>query len=126
MNLVILPDGDDWSDLTTGAKEVVAFPSGEYEFIHNTREITGAYKACSLFSPMADFASHKDATDVARAVMAAIFDPEHRADTDRAADIRAYREAELTTPKDDGIALDPAPSRRAVITGGMAVEDGAV
>ena len=126
MNLVLLPDEDDWSGLTTGAKEVVAFPSGEYEFIHNTREMTGGYKACSLFSPMGDFTSHKDATDVARAVMEAIFDPEHRADTDRAADIRARREAELAEAEEDEIALDPTPSRRAVITGGMAAEDGAV
>ena len=126
MNLILLPDGDDWSGLTTGAKEVVAFPSGEYEFIHNTREMTGGYKACSLFSPMGDFSSHKDATDVARAVMEAIFGPEHRADTDRAADIRARREAELVDAEEDDIPVDPTPSRRAVITGGMSAEDGAV
>ena len=130
MNLVLLPDGEDWSDLTTGAKEVISFQSGDYEFIHNTREMTGGYKACSLFSPMGDFTSHKDATDVARAVMEAIFDPEHRADTDRAADIRAAREAELaavveTEADESEVALDPTPSRRAVITGGMALEDGA-
>ena len=125
MNLVLLPDGDDWSDLSTGAKEVIGFPSGEYEFIHNTREMTGGYKACSLFSPMGDFTSHKDATDVARAVMEAIFDPEHRAGTDRSADIRARREAELAEAEEDEIVVDPAPSRRAVITGGIAAEDGA-
>ncbi|MDX8355475.1 [NiFe]-hydrogenase assembly chaperone HybE [Cognatiyoonia sp. IB215182] len=131
MNLVLLPDGDDWSDLVTGAKEVIAFPSGDYEFIHNTREMTGGYKACSLFSPMGDFTSHKDAIDVARAVMDAIFSPEHRAETDRAADIRAAREAELTAlteveVEDEAVPiLDPAPSRRAVISGGVAAPDGA-
>jgi [NiFe] hydrogenase assembly HybE family chaperone len=124
MNLILLPDGEDWADLKAGEKEVVAFASGEYEFIHNTREMTGGYKACSLFSPMADFTSHKDATDVARAVMGAIFDPAHRADTDRAADIRAQREAELAAPEDAPSEIDPAPTRRAVITGGIAVEDG--
>ena len=119
MNLILLPDGKDWSDLTPGVKEVVAFPSGDYEFIHNTRELIGGYKACSLFSPMNDFTSQKDATDVARAVMAAIFNPEHRADTDRAADIRAARDAELAATKEDADALGSAPTRRALITGGL-------
>ena len=53
MNLIQLPaEGEDWTSLTPGAKEQMSFPSGEYEFIHNTREMTGGYKACSLFSPV--------------------------------------------------------------------------
>ena len=126
MNLVLLPDGADWSDLTSGEKEVIAFPSGEYEFLHNTREMTGGYKACSLFSPMGDFTRQKDATDVARAVMEALFDPAHRAGTDRAADIRAAREAELAVPEEDGVVLEPEPTRRAILTGGLSQGDGAV
>ncbi|MCB1391483.1 MAG: [NiFe]-hydrogenase assembly chaperone HybE, partial [Rhodobacteraceae bacterium] len=51
MNLILLPDGQDWTSLTPGEKEVLDFPSGAYEFLHNTREMTGGYKACSLFSP---------------------------------------------------------------------------
>ena len=116
MNLILLPDGEAWSELKAGEKEVVAFPSGDYEFIHNTREMTGGYKACSLFSPMGDFTSQKDATDVARAVMAAIFDPEHRADTDRAADIRAARVSELAETEP---LIDQSPTRRTLITGGL-------
>lgn len=116
MNLILLPDGEAWSELKAGEKEVVAFPSGDYEFIHNTREMTGGYKACSLFSPMGDFTSQKDATDVARAVMAAIFDPEHRADTDRAADIRAARVAELAETEP---LIGQPPTRRTLITGGL-------
>ncbi len=119
MNLILLPDGGDWSDLTPGAKEVVCFPSGEYEFIHNTRELIGGYKACSLFSPMGDFTSQKDAVDVANAVMAAIFDPANRADTDRSADIRAAREAELARDIEDD-PIEEAPTRRALITGDLA------
>ncbi len=127
MNLILLPGEGDWSNLVVGAKEVIAFPSGDYEFIHNTREMTGGYKACSLFSPMGDFTSHKDATDVARAVMEAIFDPAHRAGTDRTADIRARREAELAAPEDEeAVVVDPTPTRRALITGGLSAEDGAV
>ena len=73
MNLVQLPaEGEDWSALVPGAKEVIAFASGEYEFIHNVREMVGGYKACSLFSPMGEFRSQAQAVDVARAVMVAL------------------------------------------------------
>jgi [NiFe] hydrogenase assembly HybE family chaperone len=121
MNLILLPDGQDWSHLVPGEKEAIDFPSGRYEFIHNTREQIGGYKACSLFSPMGQFARQSDATDVARAVMEALFDPAHREGTDRAADIRAAREAELAPP-----APEPAaePTRRAVLTGGLAETPG--
>lgn len=131
MNLIMLSgDEEDWSALKAGEKEVIAFPSGEYEFIHNTREMVGGYKACSLFSPMGDFKTHKDATDVARAVMVALFQEEHRAETDRAQDIRKLREEELAAQAEaekaaaeaegTDLEIDPAPTRRAVITGGLA------
>ncbi len=124
MNLVMLPDGADWSGLTAGEREVISFPSGDYEFLHNTREMTGGYKACSLFSPMGDFTRQKDATDVARAVMAALFDPAHRADTDRAADIRTARVAELAPPEDHAATHTSEPTRRAVLTAGLAQGEG--
>ena len=121
MNLVLLAgEGDDWSGLTPGRKEVIAFPSGTYEFTHNSREMIGGYKACSLFSMMSEFRTQADAVDVARAVMQALFDPENRAETDRAADIRAAREAELAAAEAAEAPIDPRPSRRAVISGGLA------
>ena len=117
MNLIQLPaDGEDWSHLRPGEKEVVSFPSGDYEFIHNVREMTGGYKACSLFSPMGEFRTQGQAVEVARAVMTALFDPANRAETDRAADIRARREAELAEP----VRIDAEPTRRSVISGGLA------
>ncbi|WP_210877001.1 [NiFe]-hydrogenase assembly chaperone HybE [Roseovarius autotrophicus] len=119
MNLVLLAgEGEDWSGLVPGAKEVIGFASGEYEFIHNVREMVGGYKACALFSPMGEFHSQAQAVEVARAVMAALFDAANRAGTDRAADIRTTREAELAPPPDLS-GMHVAPSRRAVITGGM-------
>jgi [NiFe] hydrogenase assembly HybE family chaperone len=119
MNLIQLPgEGEDWSDLQPGTKELLTFPSGHYEFTHNCREMTGGYKACSLFSPMGDFSSQMQAQEVARAVMIALFNEENRAETDRAADIRAARKAELAPAKEPPVLVD-APSRRAVITGGM-------
>ncbi|MEM6481298.1 MAG: [NiFe]-hydrogenase assembly chaperone HybE, partial [Pseudomonadota bacterium] len=106
-----------------GEKEIQTFPSGEYEFMHNRREMTGGYKACSLFSPMGEFQSQMQAQEVARAVMVALFDGENRAETNRAADIRAAREAELSPPEEPPILVDE-PSRRAIITGGIAAEAG--
>lgn len=114
MNLVFLPP-EGRPVLAAKEKEVIHFPSGEYEFIHNAREQTGPYLACSLFSPMGDFTSQLQAVEVARAVMVELFKADNRAETDRAAEIRAMREAELAPP----VAPDPAPSRRALLTGGM-------
>ncbi len=126
MNLIQLPDGADWSALVPGEKETIGFPSGDYEFLHNVREMTGGYKACSLFSPMGDFTRQKDAVDVAEAVLIALFQEEHKAETDRAADIRVAREAELApTPdadEEDAVDIDPTPTRRAVLTGGLAAQ----
>lgn len=119
-NLVQLPaEGEDWSTLSAGPKELIEFPSGAYEFIHNTREMTGGYKACSLFSPMGEFSSQMQAKEVAEAVMVALFDAENRAETDRAADTRVAREAELAADTPEPPVLSDAPTRRAVITGGL-------
>lgn len=121
MNLVLLPGDTEWPALKAGEKEVIAFPSGEYEFIHNNREMVGPYKACSLFSPMADFNSQMQAVDVARAVMGELFKDENREETDRAAEIRAAREAELAPPPEPAELPVPdlRPSRRALLTGGL-------
>ena len=114
MNLIQLPGEDeDWSNLEAGAKELMGFPSGEYEFIHNTREMIGGYKACSLFSPMGEFTSQIQAQDVARAVMVALFDEENRAECDRAADIRAAREEELIPKETDAPSVLTEPPRAA-------------
>jgi [NiFe] hydrogenase assembly HybE family chaperone len=131
MNLVQLPsEGEDWSDLIPGAKEVISFPSGDYEFIHNTRELTGGYKACSLFSPMGEFNAQSKAIEVAEAVMQALFMEEHKAETDRAADIRATREAEIAAAEDAEEAAQAEetpempiePTRRQVLTAGLSGE----
>jgi [NiFe] hydrogenase assembly HybE family chaperone len=119
MNLILLPaPGEDWSGLIVGTKELIGFPSGTYEFIHNARGALGGYKACSLFSPMGEFSSQLQATDTARAVMAMLFDPANRAEDDQRHTIRAEREATLA---DEAVPDQPAPqpSRRALLTGGL-------
>ncbi|EEW24949.1 [NiFe]-hydrogenase assembly chaperone HybE [Rhodobacter ferrooxidans] len=123
MNLVLLPGEEDWSGHPAGQKVQVDFPSGSYEFIHNAREMVGPYMACSLFSPMADFASQLQAVEVARAVMAALFDAANRDETDRAAEIRGVREAELAALEAPEVPVESvleAPSRRALISAGLA------
>ncbi|MDZ4137173.1 MAG: [NiFe]-hydrogenase assembly chaperone HybE [Paracoccaceae bacterium] len=129
-NLVLLPlPGQDWSALQAGAKETIAFPSGEYEFIHNTREMVGGYKACALFSMMGDFANQLQAVEVARAVMAELYVGENRADTDQTAEIRALRQAEVDAQAEADLAdaapdvAPVAPTRRALITAGLAAGD---
>ena len=115
MNLVFLPPAD-YPVLAPTRKEMIAFPSGDYEFLHNSRDQTGPYLACSLFSPMGDFSSQLQAVEIAGAIMAELFKAENRAETDRAAEIRAIREAELMPEQP---AAEPEPTRRRVITGGL-------
>ncbi|WP_102223852.1 [NiFe]-hydrogenase assembly chaperone HybE [Acidimangrovimonas sediminis] len=125
MNLVMLPaEGEDWSGLVPGTHEEIAFPSGRYEFIHNRRDMGGGYKACSLFSPMGDFQTQLQAVDVARAIMVELFRAENRAETDRSAEIRAVREAELAVAETEDVMSDPSTtvSRRKLISGGFASE----
>jgi len=121
LNLIFLPpEGYPLKEAT--AKEVIRFPSGEYEFLHNARDQTGPYLACSLFSPMGDFTSQLQAVEVARAAMVELFKAGNRAETDRAAEIRAIRTAELTPPETEPApetASHSDPSRRTLITGGL-------
>lgn len=108
MNLFLLPGPDrDWSALRAGDKEIVTFPSGAYEFIHNARPSVGGYKACSLFSPMNDFASQQKALEVAAAVVPALLDARH-------AEPNPATEA-APAPEQPAPAQ---PTRRALLTGG--------
>jgi len=127
MNLILFsPDPDAWADVKIGTKREIVFPSGAYEFAHANRERIGPYLACSLFSPMGEFGSHLQAVETARAVMAMLFDEKaaEADETDRSAEIRARREAELAEADEsaaEAVAETPraeppaALSRRAVI-----------
>jgi [NiFe] hydrogenase assembly HybE family chaperone len=135
MNLIVIPGhGEDWSGFKVGEKRTFVFPSGDYEFIFSSRPPVGAYFACSLFSPMTEFSSQLQAADTARAVIAVLFDEEHRDETDRAAEIRRIREAEIKTRDDAAAAstpgagaIGPEPTRRIFMTGGLATPpDGAL
>jgi [NiFe] hydrogenase assembly HybE family chaperone len=71
MNLVTIPS----TPVRTGvdAKATLAFPSGEYVFDATDPEGFGPLLTCSLFSPMADFATQEAARDTARAAMSELF-----------------------------------------------------
>ncbi|KAA0594438.1 [NiFe] hydrogenase assembly HybE family chaperone [Azospirillum lipoferum] len=130
LNLVLLPgEGDEWSGLVPGAKELIEFPSGWYEFVHANRKGVGAYKACSLFSPMFEFASMLQATETASAALVSLFDPSIREDGAQTAEIRRRREEELAPPPEPAPAptqpqTEPMrPSRRTLL--GMGTGDSA-
>jgi [NiFe] hydrogenase assembly HybE family chaperone len=75
MNLVLLPRvGALWQPLAERSKRPYRFPAGVYEFIGARHAALGDYQACSLFSPMFDFANQEGARDTARAVLGALFD----------------------------------------------------
>lgn len=60
-----------------GAKEIEAFPSGRYEFIHAHEPDIGAYRTCSLFSPVFEFSNQETAVATAEAALVALLDPGH-------------------------------------------------
>ena len=76
MNLVLLPRNPrTWPPLSRGAKRRYAFPAGDYEFVGADEEMLGSYLACSLFSPVFEFADQETARLVATLARAALFDP---------------------------------------------------
>jgi [NiFe] hydrogenase assembly HybE family chaperone len=96
MNLIAAPlPGEDWSALVSGEKKRLAFPSGVYEFTAMQRGSDGSgpgsglppYLACSLFSPMFEFATMLQATETAAAALRGLMDPS--LDPNRPADTRA-------------------------------------
>jgi [NiFe] hydrogenase assembly HybE family chaperone len=75
MNLVLLPRiVTSWQPLAERAKRPYRFPAGVYEFIGARHAALGDYQACSLFSPMFDFANQEGARDTALAVLGALFE----------------------------------------------------
>lgn len=82
MNLILAPGAeDDWSSLVSGDKELIAFPSGTYEFtaVNRTVQTQGVdlppYKACALFSPMFEFSTMLQAVETAEATLRGLLDP---------------------------------------------------
>lgn len=78
MNLILLPRvAEHWVPLRAGEKHTYIFPAGAFEFIGGREEAIGEYHACSLFSPMFEFADHATARQTALECLRALFDTEN-------------------------------------------------
>jgi [NiFe] hydrogenase assembly HybE family chaperone len=74
LNLVLLPrEAAAWRSVPAGDKVAYRFPAGVYEFVAGRDETIGEYQACSLFSPMFEFADHDSARLTAEAALRALF-----------------------------------------------------
>jgi [NiFe] hydrogenase assembly HybE family chaperone len=84
MNLLLWPNNGDrgvsdasaapWPQLAVGDNTRFPFPAGTFEFIAGREGELGEYLACSLFSPMFEFANHDAARQTAAACLTALFD----------------------------------------------------
>jgi [NiFe] hydrogenase assembly HybE family chaperone len=78
MNLVLLPrERSKWPAARPGDKIAHRFPAGVYDFVAGREDTVGEYQACSLFSPMFEFADHAAARLTAQAALTALFDAVH-------------------------------------------------
>lgn len=76
MNLILLPGMEGaWVSLPEGGKRSIGFASGTFEFIAGCEERLGEYLACSLFSPVLEFADQEAARLTALAALEALQNP---------------------------------------------------
>ena len=75
INLVVLPGSGPWRSVPDRDSVWHAFPSGRFEFIGGSEPGVGPYHACSLFSPVLEFADHDTARETARVAVESLFDP---------------------------------------------------
>ena len=79
MNLVLMPRvAARWQPIAERESRHDVFPAGVFEFIGGRDPALGDYQACSLFSPMFEFADHPGAHDTALAALEALFDVANR------------------------------------------------
>lgn len=97
MNLMLFPRlPAHWQPIGERETRHYVFPAGVFEFIGARDVELGDYQACSLFSPMFEFADAAAARDTALAALQALFDPAQRPGSD-------------VPPAEDGKTL-PAPA----------------
>jgi [NiFe] hydrogenase assembly HybE family chaperone len=79
MNLMLMPRvSASWKPVPQGESRHYVFPAGVFEFIGGRDAALGDYQACSLFSPMFDFANQAGARDTAVAALDALFERSSR------------------------------------------------
>lgn len=103
------------------------FPSGSYPFLVCEEKALGRFAMCSLFSPVHELEDQDAALAVAEAALDELFDGDGRTEPSKeeAAVATMWREGRWVTPPEPEAAgvtpnKDPVPSRRAVITAGLA------
>ena len=79
MNLVLMPRlSGQWQAIGERESRHYVFPAGVFEFIGARDAALGDYQACSLFSPMFEFADPPQARATAMAALDALFDSASR------------------------------------------------
>jgi len=79
MNVVLMPRvSAAWQAIGERETRHHVFPGGVFEFIGAREATLGDYQACSLFSPMFEFADQREARATALAALDALFDPASR------------------------------------------------
>jgi [NiFe] hydrogenase assembly HybE family chaperone len=120
INLMLLPrEAERWVRLRPGEKHIYVFPAGAFEFIGGREEAIGEYQACSLFSPMFEFADHETARLTAEACLRALFDPDNIEHADIAlptASSSPSGTAEEAVPQETAA---PAPGPLAALEAGL-------
>ncbi len=97
------------------------FPAGVFEFIGNYDVVLGDYQACSLFSPVFEFADHATAVSTADASLQALFDAANRLASDVPDDAAPQPATPPATPNAPGAAPSAAAglSKRDFLRGGV-------
>lgn len=86
MNMMLLPReprDPAWDELRPGESVRQVLPGGSFSFLVGREEGLGAYQACSLFSPVFEFAAQDQAVDVAQAVIAEVMKGQPQADPEK-------------------------------------------
>lgn len=97
INLVLMPMAVS-VPMRTGAKTRIALPGGIFEFIQSYHDELGAYRMCSLLSPVFEFDIQEDAVTVAQAILTEVLTPQGKAETEDA-DMLAIWEGRLPEPE---------------------------
>lgn len=111
MNLMLLPRvSANWQSAAERESRYYVFPAGVFEFIGGSDPVLGDYQACSLFSPMFEFADQAGARAVAVAALEALFDTANRS----AGDVAAAEPRTPAAQRAEAPGAAPAPAARAV------------
>ena len=81
MNLVLLPDGEEWAEELQGDAISLDFPSGTIEFRLNKDEDLGSWLSAVLFRSMRDMPDQETACSIAAEIMKDLFVGSSHAET---------------------------------------------